>query len=94
MADMTMRIEPSPELERMLQRVAQDAVDQVRTGARQEGGKGLYPVTIQGPAGTLYQMVEDSGESHWVRHEQIEMMSVGESGWRQTFTLKPGRPVR
>ena len=89
MADMTMRIEASPELERMLKRVAQEAVQDVRTGRGQEG-RGLYPVTIQAPDGERALMVDEIGESHWVGLRYIQN---GEArGWRQVFTLSP-RPA-
>lgn len=89
MADMTMRIEASPELERMLRRVVQGAVQQVRAGRGQEG-KSLYPVTIQAPDGKRFMMVDEIGESHFMPEGGIR---AGEArGWRQAFTLSPRHP--
>lgn len=76
---MVVRIEASPELEKMLRRVTESAI---RAPALPE----VQPITIQAPDGERMMFVDDIGEAHWVLGRY--MQDAQARGWRQAFTLK------
>lgn len=89
MADMVVRIQPSQELEEMIRRLAQEAIQDIRTGRGQKG-KGLYPVTAVLVGENRVLMVDADGESHWVLMTRLREAET--KGWTQAFTLTP-RPA-